>query len=140
MARSPSPSNATPIRWPPWRTKAASFSGCVEPQSRLMFRPFGSFPTSETSKPRSRNSRRATGVDAAAQLTFDPFARFARVAADDEAQRPRSGRRVRSQRADERGPEPGHRFVIERIFARGAADAVGAEESMHLSDNDRDQR
>ena len=62
IARSPSPSNATPIRHRCSRTARASRSGCVEPQSRLMLRPSGDAPISSTSKPSSANSRGATVV------------------------------------------------------------------------------
>ena len=41
IARSPSPSNATPMRQPCSRTARDRPSGCVEPQSRLMLRPSG---------------------------------------------------------------------------------------------------
>jgi hypothetical protein len=62
IARSPSPSNATPRRAPAARTARASDCGCVDPQSRLMFRPSGDAPTSCTSKPSSENSLGATVV------------------------------------------------------------------------------
>ncbi len=50
------------MRWPPPRTAAASFSGWVDPHSRLMLRPFDSLPMTVRSKPSSANSRGATVV------------------------------------------------------------------------------
>jgi hypothetical protein len=48
-------------------TAVDSASRCVEPQSRLMLRPFGDVPIVCTSKPRNRNSFGAIG-------TVAPFA------------------------------------------------------------------
>ena len=65
IARSPSPSNATPMRQPCSRTARDRPSGCVEPQSRLMLRPSGA-PLSDEQieaqvleQPRRHGRRRA---------------------------------------------------------------------------------
>ena len=60
IARSPSPSKATPRAWWPSTTRRASVSGAVDPQPRLMLRPSGATPMQLTSKPISRNRRGAT--------------------------------------------------------------------------------
>jgi hypothetical protein len=52
IARSPSPSNATPPTAPTRDTASAIADGCVDPQCRLMLRPSGEAPSSVTSKPR----------------------------------------------------------------------------------------
>ena len=61
IARSPSPSNATPIRQPRSRTVRASCSGWVEPQSRLMLRPSGAALSTTTSNPSSLEQLRRHG-------------------------------------------------------------------------------
>ena len=55
-ARSPSPSNATPIRAPVSTTRCCSGWRCVDPQSRLMLRPSGSTPSASTWKPSDRKN------------------------------------------------------------------------------------
>jgi len=56
------------------------------------------------------------------ELGFDPAARLAGVPSDQDM------RRGVSKTPDERGPETTDGWRIERILARMAADAVGAEQ------------
>ena len=71
---------------------------------------------------------RAGRAGAAGELALDPVAGFARVAADEEPQRPR---RPALHRADQRRAEARDRLVVERIVARATADAVSAEQLRH---------
>ena len=56
ITRSPSPSNASPMRQSWSVTARCRPSGCVDPQSRLMFRPSGSTFNATTSKPSWRST------------------------------------------------------------------------------------
>ena len=61
------------------------------------------------------------------ELTFDPFAGFAGIAADDDPRRVR-----RRERPHDRGAHPRHGWRVERPGSGHASDAVGSEESGHL--------
>jgi hypothetical protein len=65
-------------------------------------------------------------VHAARKLAFDPFARLPRVASHDKSQGPPGPRRA-AHRAHERAAEARDRLVVEGIFSRLSANAVGAK-------------
>ena len=60
------------------------------------------------------------------ELTFDPLARFPRIAPGDEAELPAFG----AHRAHQRRAQPRYGFVIERELARLSANAISTEESV----------
>ena len=76
-----------------------------------------------------------SACDAAAELALDPVAGLARVAADEEAERTLARPPAPPSTSAARAPAPRRAadgLVIERIVARLAADAVGAEQSRHI--------
>ena len=78
----------------------------------------------------------ASPLPMAAKRAFRPMRSLsAGVYADQETQRPSARRRgISLQRAHQRGAEPRHRFVIEGILPRLAADTVCTEQSGHEFD------
>ena len=71
------------------------------------------------------------GSNAAGELTRDPVTRFARVAADDEAQRLADAMAMGSHGPNEGAAETRHRLMIEWMLAGLAANAVSSEKSGH---------
>ena len=70
---------------------------------------------------------RAFSTRSVRKLHFDPGARLARITADQQPRRGRSG--SARQRPHEGGPDTANRWRVERVHAGRAADTVGAEET-----------
>src|SRR3954452_24179501 len=99
--RSPSPSNAKPMSWPPVRICSAISSGCVEPQPALMLRPSGRSPRDRDVGAEVAEDRRRRAVGrAVGAVEQDAHAREVQTA------------EARTQRGE---------VVVERVA--GAADA-----------------
>ena len=94
IARSPSPSNATPIWQPRSTTVRASCSGCVEPQWRLMLRPSGWLPMTTRLEAqaaeqlrRHRRRRAVRAIDGQLEPQRAPALRETRRADDPDTRR-----------------------------------------------------